>query len=91
MFKLIKDHHFGEISIFTNSPRMATIYASTDLHLGCLRPKHFLSIFGKTFNDMNFALSILNELLVDTKRSDVVKISYFFNNVYFRIGEIIYK
>lgn len=54
--------YFGEVSLFRNEPRAATLIASETLHLCALNKTNYLRIFEVKLEKLNFTLGMLSKL-----------------------------
>ena len=53
---------FGEVSLFRNEPRAATLVALDNLHLGALNKSNYLRIFESKLEKLNFTLGMLTKM-----------------------------
>lgn len=53
---------FGEVSLFRNEPRAATLIALDNLHLGALNKSNYLRIFESKLEKLNFTLGMLTKM-----------------------------
>ncbi|KRX09390.1 Cyclic nucleotide-binding protein [Pseudocohnilembus persalinus] len=83
--------HFGELAIFTGERRSASIYAESDLHVVYLPQQYFKQIFGGKFKVMNFSLRTLRNMLQNTSRQKIIKLSYDFCFRTYKYGDKIYQ
>ncbi|CAD8086245.1 unnamed protein product [Paramecium sonneborni] len=82
---------FGEVSLFRNEPRAATLIASENLHLGALNKSNYLRIFESKLEKLNFTLGMLSKLFPQSSKENVIQLSFDFQKKIFSINQTIFK
>ncbi|CAD8174915.1 unnamed protein product [Paramecium pentaurelia] len=82
---------FGEVSLFRNEPRAATLIASETLHLGALNKSNYLRIFEVKLEKLNFTLGMLSKLFPQSSKENVIQLSFDFQKKIYSINQIIFK
>ncbi|CAD8084615.1 unnamed protein product [Paramecium sonneborni] len=82
---------FGEVSLFRNEPRAATLIALETLHLGALNKTNYLRIFESKLEKLNFTLGMLSKLFPQSSKENVIQLSFDFQKKIYSINSTIFK
>ncbi|CAD8160890.1 unnamed protein product [Paramecium pentaurelia] len=82
---------FGEVSLFRNEPRAATLIALDTLHLGALNKSNYLRIFESKLEKLNFTLGMLSKMFPQSSKEVVIQLSFDFQRKLFSINQTIFK
>ncbi|CAD8078800.1 unnamed protein product [Paramecium sonneborni] len=82
---------FGEVSLFRNEPRAATLIALDTLHLGALNKTNYLRIFESKLEKLNFTLGMLSKMFPQSSKEVVIQLSFDFQRKLYSINQIVFK